>query len=61
MRKLYHNPICPLSRQVRVFLKELDIQFTLVKEDYWKRSKELLALNPAGILPILQESSNFII
>ena len=61
MRKLYHNPICPLSRQVRVLLKELDVQFTLIKEDYWKRGKELLALNPAGILPILQESSNFII
>ncbi|HJD57363.1 MAG TPA: glutathione S-transferase family protein [Rickettsia endosymbiont of Sericostoma sp.] len=61
MRKLYHYPICPLSRQVRVLLKELDAQFTMVKEDYWQRNQEFLSLNQAGTLPVLQEASNLII
>lgn len=57
MKKLYHNPICPISRQVRVYLKELGLTCTLIKEDYWQRSENLLALNPAGTLPILQEET----
>lgn len=61
MRKLYHYPICPLSRQVRVFLKELDAPFTIIKEDYWQRNKRFLLLNPAGTLPVLQEASTLII
>lgn len=61
MRKLYHYPICPLSRQVRVLLRELDAHYTMIKEDYWQRNKEFLSLNHAGTLPILQESSQLII
>lgn len=56
MKKLYHYPICPLSRQSRVFLKELDIEFTTIKEDYWQFNKDFLKINPAGTLPILEES-----
>ncbi|WP_342269961.1 glutathione S-transferase family protein [Rickettsia endosymbiont of Orchestes rusci] len=56
MKKLYHYPICPLSRQARVFLRELDIQFTMIKEDYWQFNKEFLKINPAGTLPVLEES-----
>ncbi|XVN42921.1 MAG: glutathione S-transferase family protein [Candidatus Rickettsia vulgarisii] len=61
MRKLYHYPICPLSRQIRILLKELDAQFTMIKEDYWQRNKEFLALNPAATMPALQESSQLVI
>lgn len=61
MRKLYHYPICPLSRQVRVYLQELDAQFAMVKEDYWLRDKEFLFLNQAGTIPVLQEASTLII
>jgi glutathione S-transferase len=53
MKTLYHFPLCPFSRQVRVLLKEKDLAFTLTREDYWLRSKDLLSLNPAGELPIL--------
>lgn len=55
MKKLYHYPICPLSRQVRVLLRELDIAFSMIKEDYWQKNREFLNLNPAGTLPILEE------
>lgn len=59
MLTLYHHPICPLSRQIRVFLKELDTEFTLVKEDYWLRRKEFIEINPAGSLPVI-EIDNFL-
>ena len=54
MLTLYHHPICPLSRQIRVFLKELDTEFTMVKEDYWLRRKEFIEINPAGSLPVIE-------
>jgi glutathione S-transferase len=52
MNNLYHFPLCPFSRQIRVLLKEKDISFSLIRQDYWLRDKNLLALNPAGELPI---------
>jgi glutathione S-transferase len=55
MKTLYHFPLCPFSRQIRVLLKEKDIAFTLIREDYWLRNKDLLLLNPAGELPIFVE------
>lgn len=55
MKRLYHYPICPLSRQIRVSLRELNISFTMIKEDYWQRSKDFLVINPAGTLPVLEE------
>lgn len=51
---LYHHPICPLSRQIRVFLKECNAEFTLIKENYWHRRNELIDMNPLGTLPIIQ-------
>ena len=61
MQILYHYPLCPLSRQVRLALKELDVTFSLVKEDYWLRSAQLLKFNPAGELPILVEPFDVVI
>jgi glutathione S-transferase len=61
MRKLYHYPICPLSRQARVYLKELDITFDLIKEEYWCRRPEFMSINPAGGLPILAESFGLVV
>lgn len=54
MLTLYHYPVCPLSRQVRVFLKELDTEFTMVKEDYWLRRKAFIEISPAGSLPVIE-------
>lgn len=62
MQVLYHHPICPLSRQIRVILKEFNIEFTLSREDYWRRRAEFLAINPAGIVPALtNEAKEYII
>ena len=61
MRKLYHYPICPLSRQVRIILKELNLTFSLIKEDYWLARPEFLKTNPGGVLPVLEENPQLII
>lgn len=51
MFTLYHHPICPFSRQIRVYLKELETDFTIIKEDYWSKNPEYLKINPSGIVP----------
>lgn len=61
MQILYHYPLCPMSRQIRFALKELNVTFSLVKEDYWLRSAQLLKFNPAGELPILVEPFDIVI
>ena len=53
MQTLYHYPICPLSRQIRVYLKELDVKYNLIKEDYWMKRKDFVRINPASNLPVL--------
>jgi glutathione S-transferase len=50
---LYHFPLCPFSRQIRLILKEKELDFTLQQENYWERSNELALLNPAMELPVL--------
>lgn len=51
---LHHHPICPLSRQVRVLLEEFQLDYQLIKQDYWLRQAELVSLNPNGNLPIME-------
>lgn len=61
MIKIYHYPLCPLSRQLRVILKDIDIGFTLVKEEFWIRRKEFIQLSPHGELPILVDRSGIVV
>ncbi|WP_142850549.1 glutathione S-transferase family protein [Telmatospirillum sp. J64-1] len=53
MRSLYHLPLCPFSRRVRIALAEKRLDFELVEERPWERKPEFLALNPAGEVPVL--------
>jgi len=53
MQTLYHHPICPLSRQIRVYLREVGVEFTMAKEDYWMRREDFIKINPASNLPVL--------
>lgn len=53
MLTLYYHPICPLSRQIRVLLKELDVENSLIKEDFWQRRAEFLLINPHATLPVI--------
>jgi glutathione S-transferase len=52
---LFHHPICPQSRFVRLVLEEYGLPVRLVEERVWERREEFLTLNPAGTTPVLVE------
>ena len=53
MIKFFHYPICPLSRQIRLYLAELNLEVTLVKEAYWERREDFIRINPAATVPVI--------
>ena len=55
MRTLYHFPLSPFSRKVRIFLEEKDLEYELIVENYWERRREFIAMNPASQVPVLVE------
>jgi len=55
MLTLFHHPLCPHSRFVRLLLEELGQTARLVEERVWERREEFLAFNPAGTTPVLVE------
>lgn len=57
MRYLYHLPLSPFSRKVRLVLSERRLPFELRVEKVWERRPEYLELNPAGTVPTLLEDS----
>jgi glutathione S-transferase len=60
MATLFHAPLCPLSRFVRIVAGEIGLDLTLVEERVWERRREFLILNPAGETPVLQEESGLV-
>ncbi|MDQ7070290.1 MAG: glutathione S-transferase family protein [Rhodobacterales bacterium] len=54
MAKLYHVPLSPFCRKVRLSLAEKRIECELVEERYWEPSPDFLRRNPAGKVPILR-------
>jgi len=61
MRTLYHHPICPFSRKVRVLLAEKKLEFEARIENFWERRDEFVAMNPASDGPVLVENSGVIV
>lgn len=55
MRTLYHLPIDPGCRKVRILLAEKRLEFALKSEPVWERRSSFLKLNPAGEVPVLIE------
>ena len=53
MRTLYHLPLSPFSRKVRLTLGEKKLAFELRLENVWQRRNDFLALNPTGKVPVL--------
>lgn len=52
--RLYHTPLSPFCRKVRLVLAEKRIEVELVEERYWEDNAELRRRNPAGKLPVLR-------
>lgn len=55
MTDLYHHPLCPHSRFVRLILGEIGIEPRLIEERVFDRRREFLIMNPAGVTPVLVE------
>jgi len=54
MRRLYHQPLSPFCRKIRLVLAEKKIEVELVEEKTWERRMDFLRLNPAGKVPVLK-------
>lgn len=55
MAILYHYPLCPHSRFIRLVLGEFGITPELIEERVSDRRRDFLILNPAGQTPVMVE------
>ncbi len=53
MLTLYHSPLMPTCRKIRLMLREKGVAHELKTELFWMRRLEFFALNPAGEVPVL--------
>ncbi|MGI3778718.1 MAG: FtsZ-binding protein FzlA [Janthinobacterium lividum] len=61
MRVLYHLPLSPFARKVRLALSEKRLPFELRVEKVWERRPEYMEMNPAGTVPTLTEESGLVV
>ncbi|KMW59706.1 Glutathione S-transferase family protein [Candidatus Rhodobacter oscarellae] len=54
MNRLFHVPLSPFCRKVRLSLAEKKIEVELVEERYWEQQPEFMRRNPAGKVPVLK-------
>lgn len=54
MIRLYHFPLSPFSRKVRLTLAEKKLEVELIEERYWEASPDFMRRNPAGKVPVLK-------
>lgn len=51
--RLYHVPLCPYCRKIRLILREKGLAFELVEVQPWEKKDEFLRLNQASEAPVL--------
>jgi glutathione S-transferase len=61
MRTLYHHPLCPFSRKVRLVLAEKKLEFDAQVEKFWEARPDFVALNPASEVPVLVEEGGTVL
>jgi len=54
MARLFHVPLSPYCRKVRLSLAEKKVEVELVEERYWEQDPDFLRRNPAGKVPVLR-------
>ncbi|MEM9699798.1 MAG: glutathione S-transferase family protein [Pseudomonadota bacterium] len=54
MARLFHVPLSPFCRKVRLSLAEKKIEVELVEERYWEADPDFMRRNPAGKVPVLK-------
>lgn len=60
MLRLFHVPLSPFCRKVRLSLAEKRIEVELVEERYWEQDADFLRRNPAAKVPILKIDGKFL-
>lgn len=60
MMRLYHSPLSPFCRKVRLTLAEKRIEVELVEERYWERDPDFVRRSPAGKVPVLRTDEGFL-
>jgi glutathione S-transferase len=61
MPKLYHSPLDPASRRIRLAMAEYGIDLELIEERPGQPSDTLNELNPAGLTPVLIDDDRSIV
>lgn len=54
MNRLFHVPLSPFCRKVRLCMAEKRLEVELVEERYWEQDPDFLRRNPAAKVPILK-------
>ena len=61
MPQLYHHPLDPQSRFVRLALAEYGVEPELIEERVFERRRDFLALDPAGETPVLLTDDDVVV
>lgn len=61
MPLLYHHPLCPHSRFIRLILAEYGIAADLIEERAADRRREFLELDPAGRTPVFIDDDGAVV
>lgn len=61
MPKLYHFPLDPFGRRMRLALAEYGAAFEAIEQKPWEHDPVIYKLNPAGTVPILVEDNGLAI
>ncbi len=54
MARLFHVPLSPFCRKIRLSLAEKKIEVELIEERYWEQDADFMRRNPAGKVPVLK-------
>ena len=61
MRSLYHLPLSPFSRKIRLVLAEKRLPVEMYVEKVWERRPDYLDMNPACTVPTLREANGLVV
>ena len=61
MPVLFHLPLSPFCRKVRLVAAEKSIGVELQVEEPWRRNEEFIALNPACVVPVWVEDDGAVL
>ncbi len=61
MTKLYHYPLDPFCRRIRISVAEFGTELELIEERPWDGRTDFLKMNPTGLVPVMIDDDNSII